>query len=152
MDRNSKGFTLIEVIVVIGIISMVSMLIMSVSIPQMQSDKTESTVSDLQSIIYLYEQNAASGLNDEGWGIKFASDSYTLFTGDTYGGSDEQEVVYLPENVSISQINLEGGTDEIVFLRGSFRPVAFGTIVLTDGTSSFVIEVNKEGLIRFEKI
>lgn len=149
MVSKNRGFTLLEILVVVALISIVTAFSMSISIPQLQSDKTESTLVDMESTIFLYQQNASSGKDGKSWGIKFTPNSYILFTGISYAGSDWSEAVSLPANVSISQINLSGGGDELVFLSGEFKPNVTGNIILYDGTNSFVIEINSEGLLHY---
>lgn len=145
--KNEQGFTLFEIIVVLAIGMIAVLAALSLSINRMQAAQTESLLNDMESAVFLYQQHAFAHYNDVGHGIYFGTDSYTLFTGEEYSEAVTEEEVTFPADVSVVSVTLSDSSREIVFEPGTFRPSAYGSILLSDGVNGFSFDVNREGLL-----
>ena len=149
--RKVAGFTLIELIVVIGIFSMVSMMALPIAIKNIQTTKSDSAMKDLKSAIFLVEQDAFSKKVNQGHGIKFYSHSYVVYTGNSLATATITDTFTQPDDVLFTNINFGGGS-EISFPVGSFRPLSSGSIDVTNGASTYRIQVSSEGTIQSSKL
>ena len=109
---NSRGFTLIEVLLSISILSIIA----GLSIPVYQSflarndlsNSAESTASALRRA-----NNYARGVKDDStWGVKVQSSAITLFKGASFASRDTT----YDESVSMPGITA-AGMDEILFTK-----------------------------------
>ncbi len=150
-QSKKKGYTLLELLVVLGIIGFISLLVLPGSITNVYNQSIESQTSDLASQLYVYQQNAYAGLSDKSYGIKFDSSSYSIFIGPSYSSAEQIEVIPL-NKVSIQNINLNSGGNEIVFNQGSLKPNATGDMNLSDGSVIYRLSINKEGFIEYYKV
>ena len=146
-----KGFTLIEVIIVTAVILVVSSIILR-SYARFNSAITiRSEVGRITSIIYKAKSDSMAGLGDTQHGVHFESDRAVAFRGDTYTvGLPDNEEHPLQENVSISNISLSGGGNNIVFDRLTGTTLNAGSILVSIsgiGATSTEIGVSVGGVI-----
>jgi len=143
--QKSKGFTLIEVLIVFSIVVMVA----AVTIPLYNRWQVANTIAsektEVAQHLRLAQTRARSGLEDRNHGIYFQSSNYTIFEGTDYITRDqsEDEIYYLPSAVVIS------GFSEIIFIKQTGVPNTTGTITLTNTITNEVatIDINSQGLI-----
>jgi type II secretory pathway pseudopilin PulG len=139
---------MLEILIVVGIFTVLASLVFPLTIQDSQNQRLQSTLKELQSATHLIQQNAYSRLNNLTYGIAFSADRYTTFTGNTLATGANKTEYILPTKQSFLSVTLTGGGTEFVFQPGSFRPNKFGTIRLTDSSSVFVLDINREGLIQ----
>lgn len=145
-----SGITVIELLIVVAIF----ILIGAVMVGVFRGLQTDSNIAAATEIVISSLRQARSqtlaSINDEQYGVYFASTSVTVFVGDTYNPSDsENEISLLPRGTEISSINL-GGSSEIIFSRLTGGSSASGTVVVSSlqNTSEFrTITINFVGLI-----
>jgi len=148
MFSKSKGFTLIEVILVLAII--IAMVVLS--IPFYQSFQIRTQLSNTSQEItqtLRYSQSKAMAIEDySNFGLHFESDKYVLFRGNSYNPTDSYNEVYdLVETLSIS-VNLNGGGNDIIFDRLKGSTSNYGTVTITSvNNESKIITVNSLGKI-----
>ena len=108
--RSTKGFTLVELIIVVSIIAiMTSAIVPSFSNytkGQVVKQAQEQVVNDLANVQNrALAGNQGTPLNAKYWGIVFSRDSgtynYVSSTNSTCGGAIVERIVKLPENVVI---------------------------------------------------
>lgn len=139
-----KGFTLLEVIVVIGIVTLLGTIITPITIDQIYFARAQAGAQKVASSIFKQQQSAYNGYEDSGYGVKIFSNKVDLFQGTDYATSGW--VTDMPlESVTISS-NL-GGSDEIVFQKGSLKPSSSGTLVFSYADATVTVVINSEGLI-----
>ncbi len=144
-----KGFSLFELLVTMGILMLLSLIVFPVATQKAQEDKLESYASRLVTDIYYQQQRSAlKGLPE---GIYLANSGYTIFEGETLLDATDTDVKEYPTNITITSISMSNG-DVIFFPKGEFKPSSYGTLVLTDGINLVRISINREGLIRYERI
>lgn len=149
---RKKGFTLIELLVTLAIFSVVVAVVAPFSVLQLRRSRVKTESQALVSSMRLTQQRGISGQNASKFGIKFNNSDYILYEGDNYASASQRETFSLNNNVSISNITLTGGVSEINFSSDDIRPNATGTLIMTDGSSSFRIIINAEGLIDYEEL
>lgn len=150
ISTRYKAFTLLEILVLIGLLLGISMVIFPYSVKDIKKDQARSYSREMASNIFVQQQNAYSGLNDEDYGIYLTNKGYTLFTGDDYATGEVSMEVNLPADTYLT--NNLGGANEIVFSKGSIRPSNAGNIILTTASESYGIYINAEGLIEVIRI
>jgi len=151
---KTKGFTLIELILVIAVFSLLfgSATIVFGNLIGRNSLKYHGyqLVQNLRE----YRINAVTSKNDSDWGIYINNVilpyGYTLFRGDDFVGRNTNfDLVFeFPSALSISQVNL-GGLREIYFEKSNGLPSDSGNVVLTAEGQNYVISINELGLIDY---
>ena len=147
MNTNERGFTLVEVLLVVSLTMAIGFAAITFSIPQLRASRVEGFVEDMASLVFLYQQRAASGKNGKSYGVYFDTDSYTMYVGDSYTTAESTEELFYPADMSGVQVNLDDAGREIVFPSQSFHPSTFGTVRVTNGSASYILVINREGLI-----
>lgn len=147
-----RAFTLIELIIVIGIVSIfLSIVLINFLAPVARSSFAATLnvmISDLRrQQLKSIQGDSASPTGPAYYGVYFATDSYTLFTGQNYVASDPANVVVsLDPALRFSFINLPGS--KVVFSPGSGESVG-GDLSLIDVQSNLnqVIVINQYGVV-----
>jgi Tfp pilus assembly protein FimT len=146
-EENLKGFSLLEIIVTVGILLLFSGIIFPFTITKIKRTQLQSYASEIVADIYFQQQEARN--RNQPTGIFLESGQYTLFTGETYETATEKDKKELKKGTYLSSIMLNDGTS-IRFEGSSFKPLTYGSFLLSNGRSSVKIEINKEGLVEYE--
>lgn len=162
---NTKGFTLMEIVVVTGIT--VTLFAFGLSAfssfeRSLKKDMHQETISLLTEAA----RKARAGVHGSSWGVYFDINeetnilqSMTLFSGDTYetrNTSHDSRVFSSPpieiEEFSITDIptHISNGY-EIVFQKERGTPFQTGTILLHSNDSRSTIEINSSGFPQLER-
>ena len=144
-----EGFSLFELLVTMGIMMLLSLIVFPVATQKAQEAKLESYASQLVTDIY-YQQQRSAHRSIPG-GISLSTNGYTLFDGETLLDATETDMKDYPNNITLTSISMTDG-NTIFFPVGEFKPLSYGTLVITDGLNSVRVSVNKEGLILYEKL
>ncbi|PKN02951.1 hypothetical protein CVU76_02915 [Candidatus Dojkabacteria bacterium HGW-Dojkabacteria-1] len=147
--NNPKGFSLFEILVVMGILLILSVLVFPITLQKAQKTKLESYANQLKTDIYYQQQRSA--YKEIPGGVYIRNNGYTIFDGESFSVASETQSKNLPANMYITSINLTLG-NEILFPAGKFKPSVYGSLVLTDGTFSVLLYINREGLIDYETL
>ena len=142
-----KGFSLLEIIVTVGILLLFSGIIFPFTITKIKRTQLQSYASEIVADIYFQQQEARN--RNQPTGIFLESGQYTLFTGETYETATEKDKKELKKGTYLSSIMLNDGTS-IRFEGSSFKPLTYGSFLLSNGRSSVKIEINQEGLVEYE--
>jgi len=155
MSNVSKGFTLIETLLIIGIIIiLISLAVINQKGFQKKSDLDIST-QEIISRLRQAQNKALSSDGDSQYGVYFDTTTnphqYVLFKGEDYANRDpsSDKIYEVAESVEISEINLGTG-QEVIFSRldGEASPFGGLTIRLIDTTSETKnIYIENSGLI-----
>lgn len=152
MVKSIRSFTLFEVIIVLGLVVIFSMVVIPISISQIRSNKVESAMADMKSLIQLNQQNSFTGKDNSAYGVKFNYGSFEIFEGISSIESTDSQTISLEPGLRIENISVNGGGSEIFFPAGSLRPNQNVTIDLSDGEKVFRLDINKEGFINSYQI
>ena len=146
----TKGFSLIELIIVTTVILILSSISLStffnVSDNQSLSKDTEYTISLIQKA----RTQTINAYNNSRYSILFASSTVTLFQGTTYSSTSPSNIQFgLSSKVQISSINLTGGTQQVSFDFITGKASATGTVTFilkSNASASDTIMLYKTGL------
>lgn len=144
-----QGFSLFELLITMGILMLLSLIVFPVAIQKAQESKLESYASQLVTDIFYQQQRSAHRATPEG--ISLSVNGYTLFDGETLLDATETDIKDYPNNITITSIFMTDG-NTIFFPAGEFKPLSYGTLVITDTRNSIRVSINKEGLIVYEKL
>jgi type II secretory pathway pseudopilin PulG len=147
LNSKSQAFTLLEVLVVIGLLLTVTLVILPITVRQLQSAKADAIGREIATEIFLAQQRAYAGENNNSYGIALASGRYTYYQGASLATAVDTFKVDLAQNITISSISLNGGGSEIFFSKNQLRSNNYGSFHVNDGTQSVIVSINKEGLI-----
>src|SRR3989344_5084489 len=140
--RTSRGFSLVETLVVIGIIAILAALTLQTYVSVNVSKALDTDALRVIAEIGQARSLTVGSKNDTEWGVHIASSSVTLFEGDTYDpGASSNIVSPLNSVVQVSSISLKGGATDIVFERLTGNTTSTGTIALSYVGSSTVSRV-----------
>ncbi|MCA9382923.1 type II secretion system protein [Candidatus Dojkabacteria bacterium] len=152
LKKKLPAFTMIEIVIVIAIFTVLLVLFLPIATQQFTANRVKTSASSMSSDVYVYQQKAYNRIDGESYGVSFGTNTYTLFTGTSLGAGTNLVIVDLAQNVTISNVNLDDASNEIVFSPGDLEPSTFGTITMTDGSTSYNLDVNAEGLIDTYKL
>jgi len=130
--NNKKGISLIEVITVIAIIGILTVLV----VPPLSDFKNRqlirSTTEELSGFIQETRSKTLSSHDSLAYGVHFDEDQVVQFSGSTYVSGDSDNIVFpIVSNITVSDISLAGGGDNIFFERLTGQTDEYGTITLT---------------------
>lgn len=149
----NNGFSVLEIIIVIVLLTSVagfSALYYQTS--QVRNDlNTQAT--EFASYLRLAASNANSGLNGgESSGVHLESDSYTLFSGDIFDPLETSNfTIDLPPTISIENINLNGGGQNIIFTAPKGETLNYGTLDFNSDQiqKTVTITISQIGVINY---
>lgn len=150
---KNKGISIIEIIIVISIIAIIS----AITIPNLSQFRNQqaikNTAEDIISLLNEARNSTISSKNSNTYGIHFQSDRAILFTGSFFNEDPSNKQIDFDSAITIPEtggINLNGGGDDIVFVRITGDTLNYGTIVIqlsSDITQQKVINISKIGVI-----
>jgi type IV pilus assembly protein PilE len=143
---REEGFTLLELllsVVIIGLLTAMSLPVYETFARRNDLDLTTQTIAAAMRRAETY----ARGENyDSNWGIKFQSNSATLYRGTAYAtrtaGFDE--IISIPGSITAS------GLDDIQFAKMTGIPVTTGSLTLSSTTNDTrTITLNAKGMVNY---
>lgn len=117
-NRNSKGFTLLELLIVIGLLVIFTVMTVPYTFDFFSVRVLEEDTSRVANVLQRAQSNAKSGRDDSDWGVRFFQDEgrYEIFRGDDC----EEGTTYQTFRLS-AEVDIEG-VDCIIFERHSGDP------------------------------
>ena len=143
----SRGFTLIEVIVVIGIMALLAGLGATVSFTYLRGQRLETSAELILSETMRAQTDAYTQADDQAHGVKVLSDRVVRFEGVSYAAriTAKDEIDMFPGSLTVS------GLSEWAFAAASFYPGTAGTMTLTDGDQSYDLTISSYGVVEVTK-
>jgi len=137
------GFTLVELMLVVSLMVLLGVLVFPISVSFYQTQIINDVQAGLTASLRESQMLAISGKDDSSFGVYLQDGSYTLFTGESYLGRDENkdEIVSIAPNVSVD------GPTEIIFSQLTGLPNVSETVVLSFGNKTRQIEIMPSGNI-----
>lgn len=141
--NTKKGFSLIELILVIFLIGIsLGLSLLYLETAQVREDINKQA-EVFTSNVRLAHSDALSGLNNQAHGVHLEQSSYTIFSGNTYDPNDSANFeTELPPNMTIENINLNGGGSDILFTSPNGETLNFGTLDFVSNKVDRVITIN----------
>jgi len=156
MQKQTRGFTLIEMIIVIALISVLAG-VGSMTFSGVRSRKVfEGDVSQIATDLRWTMTRSSAQESGEQWGMRFdnpagdGNDFYEIWMGASYATGTVVSRVQLDVSVAFSN-PASGSTKDVIFLKSTGLPTASSTIGLTSlsGNSTATIEINSQGRIDY---
>jgi prepilin-type N-terminal cleavage/methylation domain-containing protein len=149
--RNTQGFTIVEIVITLALITIV----LGISVAGFSSLGTsrqlDSATEIAASVFEEARSRSLAAQDDTEWGVHVESTQLVIFAGDTYDAGDPGNKVHiLPDYVTISDITLTGGGNDVVFARRTGAVSAYGSVTLVrsqDATESRTLSISAAGLI-----
>lgn len=143
--KNTRGFTLIELMVVIAIFSVITFIAIGVGAGGFTKNQITVEAENLTSILRVAQSRSVSGHQGDVWGVHMTSSDFTLFLGNDYATRDTayDEVRDLPSGIVAS------GLTDVVFEIRSGETSNTGTITLTnsDTGDTVTLTINQHGRV-----
>ncbi len=143
MYRKAAGFTIIELLLVIAIIISIG----TFSVVFFSRFLTQNAVANVQDQ-FLGEARKAQiyammGRQNGNWGVRFGSNTLTLFQGNSYATRNAafDETFRVNSNISIA------GFTEVVFTKVTGLPSTTGTYSITSNDTSKQFVINSQGVV-----
>ncbi len=140
--RHSRGFSLIEILIVIAIVIFLSFFTVqtfhSLASTKGLDANTQRVLADLNKARSL----TLASLNADTFGVHFESDRVTLFEGASFATASSTDTVdILDPSVTIAAVTLAGGGSDVVFQRLTGDTNASGFVELSLSSSSSVKKI-----------
>jgi prepilin-type N-terminal cleavage/methylation domain-containing protein len=144
----SKGFTVIEILVVLAILGFLIMIVVP-SFQTMRSNQIlKSAVLDVVSALEKSKSQTLSSIDSSEYGVHFATDEVVIFKGQTFSSGDpNNEKVPLSSGVSVSAINLTGGATDFYWNKLSGVPTKTGSVTVSTSSTSKIITISATGAV-----
>lgn len=145
MKKNSKGFTITELLVVLAIIS----IMLGISVVAYRSFQVKTDIDAVQTTIVQSLRRAQVlakvSEGDSDWGVFIQSQSVTIFKGNDYSSRDQQydEVYDYSKRINPSQ------NYEIAFSKFTGAPQYIGDVILIAQNNTKIVNINNKGLISY---
>lgn len=138
-----RGFTLLEFLLVIGGVIIIALLTVPLGVKFYTTQVFDEAASDIFGALRRAQSQSMFQKNDSVFGVKFFSDSYVIFQGNSYASRTpgEDENFSLPAGITTS------GIDEIVFAKLTGAPGAPTTLAIDSADKNKNITINVQGKI-----
>ncbi|MEI7765150.1 MAG: LamG domain-containing protein [bacterium] len=144
----TRGFSLIELIIVIGIF----ILIFNISTSGFSSYKTHSNLelaaNGVVEAVRFAQSNAQSGLGNSNWGVEVLSNQVIIFKGNSYVSRDSLS----DENLVFSNGMSTSGLNEIVFEKFTGKTINIGDIFISNSYGEKKLSINSYGVIDYVNV
>lgn len=152
---QSRGFSLLEIIIVVGILAVLASLTTMLGVGYFRSASLDQGTGEIILQLRKAQAKATSGENGLRWGIHFVNPVsgahyFQIFSTPTdFSQAQIQETIYLNERVNFSQPSA-GNTLDVVFLKNNGKvaaDVSVAVFLTSDAANIRTITVSKEGRI-----
>ncbi len=149
--NNSRGLTLIEVLVVIAILTLMALAIVPKAMRVSTPYQLDATLQDFVQVVRLAQTRAMQSEGSSAYSVHLVAGSggsFTLYRGTTYASRDTNydEVHTLPNALTLSYTVPD--TDiNFTKLEGATTDVGGVTISWPDGNMSKAVTINSYGLV-----
>lgn len=141
--QKKMGFTIIELLLVISIITIVGIM----SVVFFSRFLTQNAVSNAQDQligeIRKAQLYAMMGKQNGNWGVRFGSNTITLFQGNSFATRTPAFDEKFSENANISI----SGFTEVIFTKITGLPSTTGTYTITGNNTSKQVVINAQGVV-----
>ena len=148
-NKHSRGFTMIEMLVVIVIMSVLASVILPSLLNFRRSSLLNTETQEVVTLVNRARLLSVSSKNDERFGVHFEPSKLVLFQGATYtDGVATNEEHYFDSAIS-SATSINGGGSEILFAKvtGAASQTATTTLLFTGTTASSTVLIRKSGVV-----
>ena len=113
-----KGFSILEVLIVIAVLVVIVVIVVSAFSRFNNNQSLNGAVGEITAVLNEARANTLASYDNIVYGVHFQSDKVVLFKGQNFSSSDpNNEDTVLSSKISISNISLSGGSNDVVFKR-----------------------------------
>lgn len=147
--KTKKGFTLIELMMVSTYMIIIVSAVFSFQQGLLQGTNLRTKTNEIIQTLRLNQAKAISSDQDSQWGVYFDTDNFIAFKGENYATRDPSfdEIIELPNTLSISNISLNGGVSNVTFEKVNGNTDNYGSIQISDNNRSKSVSINPRGVI-----
>ena len=146
-----KGATLVEMLIVLAIAAILFVLVYEVFVNYNRGQALEKSAAAVTAVLNEARGKTLAGRGAVQYGVHFAGDSVTFFTGAAYNPSaSTNKTEHLNSLAEISGITLNGGGSETIFEKLTGATSQYGTVVVRDKNNpaqTMTITIYQTGLI-----
>ena len=140
-----------ETIIIVAVSIILFAIIVSAFSGFNKNQSLNSTSSEVVSVLNEARALTLASLDNKAYGVHFQSNKVIFFKGSVFSSSDpDNKITTISSKISISNISLNGGGDDIIFQRLTGKTDQDGTITLSlvsDPSKSKTITVGVSGII-----
>jgi prepilin-type N-terminal cleavage/methylation domain-containing protein len=140
-----KGFTFIEVLIVTVVVAFLLVFTLPWAIRFYRVQQIDNVTEEVVQTLRRAQLKAMSVNKDSPFGVYFGSaGQYVLFRGNSYDTRDDEEVLYILDDISFS------GISEVTFLKLNGNPDPVGNIMISLDNETRIININSLGRVNLE--
>lgn len=150
MGRKLQGLSLIELLVVVAIFGTILAVVSAGFLPGRKEAEVKRATDSVVATLQLARSRTVASQNLSSWGVRLESDRFTLFRGLSFPvGEATNEVFLLVSQVTMTNIALNGGGVDVIFLRPNGITNSFGTFQVASKSSSNVhtVRIESSGIV-----
>jgi len=127
-----KGFSLFEILLSMVIVVVILFVVINLFSNYNKKQILDNAVENTSSLLKEARSLTISSKNDSSYGVHFEQDTTVLFKGTTYVSDDpNNKISQIDKKVVISEINLNGGGNNVIFQRLTGKTNYYGTIKIS---------------------
>lgn len=142
----SRGFTIIELLIVIGMTAIFAGFTAIVSTPAVRNAEFDRVRETVRNELATAQADTIGGTLDASWGVAFSSNSITRYRGANYA---TRNIAFDHVTTFGNGVVLSGATD-VAFVRPTGLPMASASIVMSDGSLHATTTINAAGAIEIQ--
>jgi prepilin-type N-terminal cleavage/methylation domain-containing protein len=143
MKKLNSGFTFIELILVIALILVLGTMSTGFAARFLTQNAVDNTTDQFVSSLRKAQLNAMMGKQNSNWGVNYASNTITLYRGNSFAtrtaAFDERYTVNTAVSVS--------GFSELNFTRMTGAPGSTPTFTISGNGNSNTVTINSQGVV-----
>lgn len=138
-----KAFSYLEIVIVIAILAIFGgMTLLYGQTSQVRADVNAES-GNLASYLRLAQSQAMSGEGNSDHGVHLEADKYILFEGSSYTpGNPANYEIRLPNTLEITNLNLNGGGNDVIFTIPKGETTKFGSFDLSSAQINKTVTFN----------
>ena len=148
-QSGQNGFTLLEIVISVGIVALIGSLGLASFLGSRRTRDLNVGTQSALSVMRLAQSKTLAAEGGGPWGIRLEGDRYTLFPAQNpFNATTASNTVYiLPSTLEITNINLAGGGQDVIWERITGKTVKLGTFELRVklGVDSALITIGASG-------
>lgn len=144
--KNSRGFTVVETLIVLTILVILFSLLLSVFFNLADYRALERDCAEIRAYLEEARIYTQSSKLESSYGVYFNTDEIELFRGDSWATKEEiLKTHQFNRSVSVSNTSL-GGANEVIFYRLFGEPSVYGEIKVSGPKREIVINLFSSGI------
>lgn len=143
--EKSKGFSMIELLIVMSIISILSGVLVSGYFYYKKTNDFQLAVQQTANMIRKARLNSIAGSEDSQWSVNIQAGEVIVFKGTNFSDRDQS----FDETVKIKGVSDVTGLSQIEFSKTFGIPQTSGLLTLSNDSESEIIQINEKGIISY---